>query len=125
VIGGDDVTLDLAHVTAAFADPNPGAGKTVAISGLSLKGADAGNYDLLGGNVTTTAAILSGTVAEPPLYPLQSFVGYIPGFAQSIDAILSEGSDLIDVVHQPECGQNAPCTGGGDRSAPSGGSATF
>ena len=42
--------------TAAFADKNAGAGKTVAATGLSLAGADAGNY-VVNTTATTTASI--------------------------------------------------------------------
>ena len=46
VVAGDDVTLDTSRVQARFEDAAPGAGKRVIITGLSLKGARAGNYAL-------------------------------------------------------------------------------
>ena len=45
-LGSDDVSL-VGNVVGAFADKNVGQGKTVTISGLTLGGADAGNYNLL------------------------------------------------------------------------------
>jgi hypothetical protein len=55
VFGGDTVTLVTGSATGAFATPDVGAGKTVTVSGLSLGGADAGNYILA--QLTTTADI--------------------------------------------------------------------
>src|SRR5262249_40111615 len=46
-LGGDDVTLNTAGAVGAFADPDVGTAKTVSISGLSISGADAGNYGLV------------------------------------------------------------------------------
>jgi filamentous hemagglutinin family protein len=53
--GGD--VLNVAAATGAFADANAGLVKTVNISGISLGGADAGNYNLLSSTATTTADI--------------------------------------------------------------------
>jgi trimeric autotransporter adhesin len=47
---GDQVTL--ADTSATLADKNVGTGKAVSVTGISLSGADAGNYTL--GNTTTT-----------------------------------------------------------------------
>ncbi len=55
VLSGDVVTLNTSAATGAFADPSPGTGKTVYVSGLTLNGADAGNYSLT--QPTTTASI--------------------------------------------------------------------
>jgi hypothetical protein len=54
-ISGDTVTLTTAGTTGAFSDASVGQGKTVTISGLSVSGADAGNYFLT--QPTTTASI--------------------------------------------------------------------
>jgi trimeric autotransporter adhesin len=42
----DVVNLDTTGATGAFTDPNVGSGKTVLVSGLTIEGADAGNYTL-------------------------------------------------------------------------------
>jgi hypothetical protein len=55
VMPGDDVALDTSGATGTFADKNVGTAKMVTISGLSLSGADAGNYSLT--QPTTTASI--------------------------------------------------------------------
>lgn len=56
VIGSEVVTIDTSSATSTFADKNVGTGKTVTISGVTLGGADAGNYTA-GSSLTTTADI--------------------------------------------------------------------
>src|SRR5262249_1064609 len=60
VLGTD--TVSLVGGTATFADKNVGSGKTVAAAGLSLSGADAGNYTV-NSTATTTANITAATLA--------------------------------------------------------------
>ncbi|MFJ6328422.1 MULTISPECIES: YDG domain-containing protein [unclassified Rhizobium] len=55
MVGGDALTV--ATSIGTFSDKNAGAGKAVGISGLTLGGADAGNYDLADTMATTTADI--------------------------------------------------------------------
>ncbi len=70
--GSDDVTLDTGSAVGAFADFNVGAGKTVSISGLTIGGAQAGNYTLT--QPTATASItelyltVSGITANNKIY---------------------------------------------------------
>jgi filamentous hemagglutinin family protein len=45
--------LTVSYGVAAFADKNAGAGKTVSVSGITVAGADAGNYAVNGGTTTT------------------------------------------------------------------------
>ena len=45
-MSGDDVTAS--HADALFTDKNVGTGKTITVTGISITGADAGNYDLAG-----------------------------------------------------------------------------
>ncbi len=54
-LGSDDVTLNTAGAIGTFADAQVGTAKTVSVSGLSISGADAGNYGLV--EPTTTADI--------------------------------------------------------------------
>jgi hypothetical protein len=53
-IGNDNLTL---AGSSAFSDKNAGTGKTVAVSGITLGGADAGNYNLPSTNASSTADI--------------------------------------------------------------------
>ncbi|OTG66601.1 YDG domain-containing protein [Acinetobacter silvestris] len=55
IIVGDD--LALTGATGTFSDKNAGTGKTVTISGISLSGADAGNYNLVNNTASSTADI--------------------------------------------------------------------
>src|SRR5262249_35558262 len=54
-IAGDVFTES--YSDAEFADRNAGAGKDVAVTGITLSGADAGDYSLTSGNAPATAAI--------------------------------------------------------------------
>ena len=47
VIGAEEVSLVTTGATGAFVDENVGTAKTVNISGLTIDGADAGNYTLI------------------------------------------------------------------------------
>jgi hypothetical protein len=70
VVNPDTVTLNSSSYTANFASKNVGSGIAVTVSGLSLSGAQAGNYTLtqpggLTGNITPvalTAAIINDPV---------------------------------------------------------------
>ena len=54
-VSGDRVTLS--HTAANFDSAAVGANKTVTVTGISIGGADAGNYTLASATVTTKAAI--------------------------------------------------------------------
>lgn len=53
-VAGDELAVS---GNAAFADKNAGNGKAVAVNGIALSGADAGNYVLSGTTASTTANI--------------------------------------------------------------------
>ncbi len=55
VVSGDTVTLDTSAAVGTFSDKNVGAGKTVQVSGLTIGGANAGDYMLT--QPTATASI--------------------------------------------------------------------
>ena len=58
VVSGDTVTLNTANATGAFADKLVGNGKTVTVTGLTISGANSGDYILTQPN--TTASITAG-----------------------------------------------------------------
>jgi len=60
-ISGDVLTV--ATATGNFDTPNVGVGKTVNITGLSLGGADVGNYNLTNTTATTTANITAALIS--------------------------------------------------------------
>lgn len=64
VIMGDDVLLDISGGVGTMEDANAGKDKPVTITGLTLSGADAGNYRLIppeGGVVTISPAVWKGS----------------------------------------------------------------
>ncbi|WP_145651033.1 YDG domain-containing protein, partial [Rhizobium sp. ERR 942] len=61
MVAGDALTV--ATSSGAFADKNAGTGKVVNISGLTLGGADVGNYTLASDTATTTADIAKATIS--------------------------------------------------------------
>jgi hypothetical protein len=60
LIGSDQVTF--ADSAANFANPNVGPGNIVAVSGITIGGADAGDYLLSAMSATTTASIIPKTL---------------------------------------------------------------
>ena len=64
--GDDRIAKDRLNITGAssFADKNAGTGKTVTSTGLSLSGADAGNYVLASTMVTDTADIAKAQISQ-------------------------------------------------------------
>ena len=59
-IAGDNITDS--YTAASFADKNVGNNKTVSVSGISISGADAGNYTLS----STIASTMANIIATPP-----------------------------------------------------------
>lgn len=72
VIFGDTVTLNTASVTGTFSSAVVGTGKTVTIAGLSLGGANAGNYTLTQptttANITSASLTVTGITASNKIY---------------------------------------------------------
>lgn len=71
VVSGDDVTLNTGGATGTFADKNAAADKIVSISGLTIGGADAGNYSLTQPSATadiTALAIVGSITANNKTY---------------------------------------------------------
>ncbi|MEB5967453.1 YDG domain-containing protein, partial [Comamonas testosteroni] len=62
MVAGDSLTV--ANASGSFSDKNAATGKTVTVSGISLGGADAGNYTLASSTATTTADISRATIAS-------------------------------------------------------------
>ncbi|WP_454774145.1 YDG domain-containing protein [Janthinobacterium tructae] len=62
MVAGDSLSLGSGPIIGTFSDKNAALGKTVAISGLGLAGADAGNYVLASSQASTTADITPATL---------------------------------------------------------------
>jgi len=83
-----DVFTD-SYTSASFADKNVGTGKAVSVSGISISGADAGNYSLSNTTASTSADITPKPAAVTPaaaskIYgsadPLSLTTGTLSGF---------------------------------------------
>jgi hypothetical protein len=72
VVVGDAVTLNTSGASATFASKTVENGKTVTVSGLSLSGADAGNYSIANqtatADITAKALTLTGLTATTKTY---------------------------------------------------------
>jgi hypothetical protein len=95
VLGSDSVSLS-GSSTGNFADKNVGTAKAVTLSGLSLVGADAGNYVLtqsgsLSADITQATLSVSGLVADNKVYDATT-LATLSGFG-SVGPVL--GSDSV------------------------------
>ena len=98
--GADE--LSVASASGAFSDKNATTGKTVTITGLSLGGADAGNYNLTSTAATTTAditkadiTVVTGMTAADKVYDgttLATLTSSSAGFTGRL------GSDVLTVA---------------------------
>ena len=72
VVSGDAVSLVSTGATGTFNNKNAGTGKTVTVSGLSISGADSGNYTLTQpvttANITTATLTVTGVTAGGRMY---------------------------------------------------------
>ncbi|HCY16337.1 MAG: hypothetical protein A2Z93_08425 [Curvibacter sp. GWA2_64_110] len=103
LIGSDTVNLSGSAASGTFADPNAGNGKaaTASLSGLSLSGADAGNYQIAGvtsplsANITAAALSVTANNASKT-YDGQAYSGgngvSYSGFVNNEDANALGGS---------------------------------
>jgi filamentous hemagglutinin family protein len=74
-IAGDDLAIDVGEVQLEFADKNAGDNKPVAMSGVTLSGADADNYSAatptgLTASITPKALTVTGISASDKVYDL-------------------------------------------------------
>jgi hypothetical protein len=101
IITGDTVNLDVTNASGAFADKNVGDGKTVAISGLSITGADAGNYSLIQpsatASITAKGLTVTGVTADDKPYDGGTDATIDTGGA-SLQGVISGDSVDLDVT---------------------------
>ncbi len=105
VLAGDDVNLNSASVGGVYADANAGVNKPVTVSGLSLSGADSGNYTLadlqLNGNIDPVSiAILADALSK--VYNESD-----PELTYSITSGALVGGDTFDGALIRESGEDA------------------
>ena len=114
-LGQDDVRVNLATADARFADKNAGTGKAVRISGLTLVGADAGNYTVvapagLTGNVTPARLLVSGAQVQDRAYDTTTLVALSGGTVTPL------GADVVTLNMGQAVGAVASKTVGSGKS---------
>ena len=100
VVGGDAVSLNLATATGTLANKNVGVNKAVAVGGLTLNGADAGNYtvsDASGATATIAqrAITSNGFTGVDRVYNGTTTVA-VNGSAAGLTGVL--GGDVVSVA---------------------------
>ncbi len=121
LISGDVVTVDTSNAVGNFADKNVGHNKTVTITGVTLSGADAGDYQL--SPVTTTAAItpasltVTGITADDKVYdgtPTATLSGLdtatLVGIVGSDDVSVDPSSSYLADFNDANVGTGKPVT---------------
>jgi gliding motility-associated-like protein len=105
VLTGDNVTLLYGSVTGTFPDKNAGTGKTVSISGISLGGADSGNYTLnpplVTANITKSGLTVSGITADSRPYNNTTTATLQSGSA-TLQGII--GTDAVNLISSEATG---------------------
>jgi len=96
VIAGDSVSLSLSAVGGQMADRHVGTDKPVTVSGVSLAGAQAGNYvlagvDALTVDITPKPITVTGLVANNKTYNASTVVNINPGAAQFSGLVDGDG----------------------------------
>jgi hypothetical protein len=86
-VAGDDITTS--YASASFADKHVGMNKPVSVSGISISGADAGNYSLASTTANTTAditalAITVTAVADTKTYDGNTSSAGVPTIAPGL-----------------------------------------
>ncbi|MFK4875024.1 beta strand repeat-containing protein [Novosphingobium sp. ZW T3_23] len=121
VVGSDDVSLDFSGATGVFATKNVGNAIAVTAIGVTLSGADAGNYLVsqasgLAANITRAALTVSGLTANDKVYDGTLF-GSVNTAGLQVTGLFA-GDDITPVA-QPgaqitfatkNVGQNIPVT---------------
>jgi hypothetical protein len=107
---GDIVTLG--STSAVFADAIVGNGKAVTVSGISISGADAGNYNLLNTTANTTANITLAPLTVTADNHSKSVGQPDPAFTFSYSGFVN-GETSVVINTLPTCGVSGPHTGAG------------
>ena len=92
---GSDAVTD-GYTSAAFSDQNVGTGKTVTVSGISISGADAGNYSLQNTTATTTANITPALLTVTANDATRLFGTVNPSFTYTVMGFVA--GDISSVV---------------------------
>ncbi len=98
ILSGDDATIDGSAFTIAFADTNVGTAKPLVLSGITVTGTAAANYDATSAfgftaSITPATLTVSGVTALDRLYNATNTVALSGGTLQGV-----QGSDSITFV---------------------------
>lgn len=104
VVGNDAVSLTGTPV-GAFADKNVGVGKTVAVSGLGLAGAQAGNY-------TLAAPVLTAAITAAPVTVASGLAAQDRSYDHTAVITLRSNSVALSGVLPAEAANVGLCTNG-------------
>ena len=108
IAAGDDVAADMSRVKAQFADKNAGLDKTVAVTGIVLKGADAANYSLAETSAQATADIIPATIkVEAATGQFKVYGAEDPVFEYTVIEGRLFGNDVLEGAISREDGENA------------------
>ena len=92
-ISGDDVSLVTSGAVGSFADKNVGTGKSVIVSGLSLSGADVGNYTVAS-PIVATASITPASLTVTANSATMIYGGIVPALTDTVSGLV--GGDTAD-----------------------------
>ncbi|SOC78729.1 Por secretion system C-terminal sorting domain-containing protein [Salinimicrobium sediminis] len=97
----DAVTAD--YTSASFADANVADGIEVSVSGITISGDDAGNYNLTNNTATTSANISSRSIIITPVAYQSKFCGQDdPTFTYTPSETLIEGNSFTGSLGREE-----------------------
>ena len=117
VLAGDDVALDTANRAGVFGDKHVGTSKSVAVSGYSLTGADAANYDLvqptaLTADITPLTLIVTGASAANKVYDALLIAAISGGTINAIagDIVVLDTTQRVGVFADKNVGNGKSVT---------------
>jgi hypothetical protein len=106
VFSSDTANVSLSGGTATFSDANVGTGKTVTVSGLSLTGSAAGNYQLSAASATTTANITQAPLIVAASNATRPYGAANPTFGGTITGVKT--GDSITATYTSVAGPTSP-----------------
>ena len=117
-IAGDDLSIAGGAVTITFADKNVGENKDVALSGITLSGADAGNYTAatpvgITGTITPKDLSITGVTATDRVYDQTTRVAINGGTLQgaiAADVVELDAAAVTGTLGDKNVGENKPVT---------------
>ncbi|MEW7009118.1 YDG domain-containing protein, partial [Lentilitoribacter sp. EG35] len=119
LISGDTVSIDVGALNGSFGDKNVGTGKSITLSGVTLSGADAGNYTAatptgLSADISAKALTVTGVVAANKVYDgtaiaaLSNF-GTLSGVVGG-DAVTLDAGSIVQSFDNKNVGTNKDVT---------------